>query len=458
MTTEELNVTGGKAVEDSFPVAEVFRDFADDHFAFCPFESSLGSRVFRYFWSIPLLPLCVAVIAVLMAQSIPSKRIVVGDWITTTDRMVSSLTFSTASIIAPGLGILVLVAVMILLFARNAPKSFYALARAGRLQPPDALKHPAETTSSAVRKGIAEKVRGWFDDTLRIKPRQWQTFADDFQKALRSPWRHILTAIFTFTLYWGSIVAGVQGGSYLLFTGGVRGVTFQESVPFLLWAVMLIIVLPPMLGVFFSHGIWLLVVVGAYVQWMASVFVLDIQPRHGDECGGMKRVGNICLQMAAIVTVPASVFGFWVLAQILTSVIPVITIAMYVALAIMVVVGFLAFFLPLWRTHRIMVDAKARYQDEAIRRLAPVEARLRALVVQGAWDDGEIQKLERQLEQLRNLYPADIKYPIWPFDAGILIQVFSQQIVSFVALVTGAGDKTLAPLEKFFELVNALLR
>ena len=121
--------------EKKMSVIDVFFEFADEDYEFCPFTSLSGTLLFRYLWLIPSIPLVITILSTVWAQSIPKKLIWVGSDLKTTEWAVSNLTFSTATIIAPCLGVLLIVTVMLKRFTKNAPKIFFSLAAAGRLNP-----------------------------------------------------------------------------------------------------------------------------------------------------------------------------------------------------------------------------------------------------------------------------------------------------------------------------------
>jgi hypothetical protein len=114
--------------------------------------------------------------------------------------------------------------------------------------------------------------------------------------------------------------------------------------------------------------------------------------------------------------------------------------AVLVGLSVLLVLAPLAFFGPLWRVHMEMAMAKARYQDEAVTNIAPLEQRLRELIVQGRLDEDDTQKLDRELTQLRGLYPATGSYPTWPFSTAQLLTFLSSQLVAILAIMSSLLD------------------
>jgi len=160
--------------------------------------------------------------------------------------------------------------------------------------------------------------------------------------------------------------------------------------------------------------------------------------------------------MAVLCILPAVVFGFWGMVGILQEVVPALVTGMYIASIVMSVSSFLVFFLPLWRIHNVMVREKASLQDEAVSKIAPIEANLRDLVVQGVLASNEAQTLDSQLSKLRELYPKGVKYPTWPFDTNILLKLFTPQIVPVITMMVGLADKSASLLEAMIVYLKGL--
>jgi hypothetical protein len=80
-----------------------------------------------------------------------------------------------------------------------------------------------------------------------------------------------------------------------------------------------------------------------------------------------------------------------------------------------------------------MSAARDRYQDEAVSRIAPVEKRLRRQLASGKLNDPETEQLERLLDRLQMLYPAQETYPTWPVSGAQFVGFFTTQIAPLVA-------------------------
>jgi ABC-type multidrug transport system fused ATPase/permease subunit len=217
----------------------------------------------------------------------------------------------------------------------------------------------------------------------------------------------------------------------------VVGSLMSEGFWTALFALILYGVAPGFLAYIAGYGIWALKVIARYIQWLTPVFELDIQPEHGDRCGGLKGLGDLCFEIAAMIVVPTSVFGLYVLLGHVEPTLSVWSLVVVIALVTALIVAALSFFRPLLGIHRSMVEARERLLDEAISSITPVKARLRELVASGRFEEQETHELRKQLEVLRQLYPADLRHPTWPFTMGIILAFYASQTVPVVSLIVG---------------------
>lgn len=456
MSRDQLPSTNQTTEEATPLVADKFDGFGHKGYAFCPCTNRFEEWIFQRLWIIPLLPLCVAIVTSIMASQLTESRIVVGRHIWFIDTLAEETISATITIIVPLLGIAIIEALLLMRFARNAPKTFLALAKAGRFRPgddsPDSKVSVSPTAASGVKKKMATRWSTLKHD-LRVKPRNWDTFANDFEQAIRSPWRNVFSAVLTIVFLSLTLAAGKQGQAVIFDRPDAFPLIFY---PFIVWDVTILLIMPVLGGYFFGISLWLLFVVGTYIGWLTPAFKLDIQPRHGDKCGGLRRVGNLCLEMAAMASLPAIVFGGWGLAGILAISIDAIAGTVFVLTTIMVATGFLTFFLPLWDVHSEMVREKFKYQDESTLRIALVEKDLRDEVNRKKPDAEKIELLENKLEKLQQLYPPDLKYPTWPFDTNILLKFVTPQIVPIIALILRLTSDDAALLRDIITFISGL--
>lgn len=317
--------------------------------------------------------------------------------------------------IAPILLIIAIEMALFTSFIQKAPALFLDLALAGRLQ-------RKETA------GVANR---------SIGPRDWSYFPSDLERDLRSRWRYITILIFMiiFAVLVVRLVLG-RGTFYAIFNS-----QRPEGVgPLIVWEASILGLLPifivPLIGLVF----WTLFVVGLYVSRLPQIFRLDIRLTHGDGCGGLMRIGDICIRMALICIVPGVVIGFWGFTNILSDSIDELAQGVIVVAAILVIGAFLTFLWPVWKIHQIMARAKTEFLDEAADRLGPLEDRLRKSLSKSRPDEAEIERLEEQLDKLRLVYPEDLKFLTWPFDSGVLLAFYTSQILPILTVTGGMID------------------
>jgi hypothetical protein len=310
---------------------------------------------------------------------------------------------------------LLLVSILYSRFIYNFPKSLIALASAGRLRKADKFLRPKKTH--------------WWD----IRPHNWETYPQDLQNALNSPWRSILFVLVLATAY-----------TIMLYAGRDWLYKLSGFWPYA-WDTVLYLIMP-FLTAYVANGMWTIIIAGLYVRWLTPIYKLDVQPEHGDGCGGLKRLGDLCFSMAIMITVPTAVFGVgWMIGAIGGSVgLIIVILAMSTAICLAVV----TFFVPLLDIHSDMASSAALFEDEANGRITLVKEDLRELIGKGS-ESKEIGKLEKRLEKLEKLYPADLKFPTWPFTTTVLLTFYSAQIVPIVTVVTGMVEfiRLLAPAE-----------
>jgi len=318
---------------------------------------------------------------------------------------------------------LLLVMLVYTRFVYKVPETLLALAVSGRLVP------PTDQNKTYPRPGRWE-----------IHPQGWKTYPEDLKTALNSPWRYILFIIILVFAYAFVLIAG-QDWLFTLNNFWVR-----------LWDITLYVLTPLLTAYAAAFGVWVVIVVGTFIRWLTPIYSLDIQPSHGDGCGGLKRLGSLCFDMAIMPTIPAVVFGIGMLIGALRT-----PLSIFVAIAAMVMAILLAvltFFVPVLDIHREMVISETRYFDLTVSRITPLEESLGTLLA--AQDDqtseeeikkeAEIKKLEARLEKLKKLYPADFKYPLWPFTTQVLLTFYSAQVVPVITIVTGIIEfKNLFP-------------
>ena len=304
---------------------------------------------------------------------------------------------------------------------RKTPKYLAGLAKAGRLMPPSSRK----ASDAGIKPALWARIRAAFD----INPQGWESFTGDFENSLRSKWG---LALFLIWLALAFILDGQFVKSLHVFELNDFWMTFHYF--------MVLGVLGLFLVYLMGYGIWMMIVIGAYIRKLSPVFELDIEPGHGDGCGGLKRLGDLCFEMALTVIYPMVVIAVFILVGAFSASIPAFRAGMSIGLGVAILIAAVIFFWPLLDIHKDMLDAMRKFQDEAAARIGKTEQELRDLFGSGSYDGGTVKVLEDRLEKLKKLYPADLNFPVWPFTTKIVVAFYTSQIVPIITVITGLYD------------------
>lgn len=443
-----------QSLESSQPISDkrsdalaVFQPFAAAGYAFVPHRNKYARWLFLHLWYIPLCLLVYAILVVLVALNLSGDvaatislvpyppdycRVneVAEDCCPSNDpgekctflsgRESEEVTLAVwrayrfvrdvVILLIPILAMFTIDAWLITRFARRAPARFLGLATSGRLKIPDEGKsQPINSIEGSGRRP------------------GWQTFGTDMDRALHSPWRFVL---FAFLLIIAYVLADDIGANQI----GPMGVTNLE--PLLdVHKFVLLRLAPPFLVYAVTFSIVLLFVVSIYIRRLTPAFYLDILPGHGDRVGGLKRIGDLCIDMAFIVILPAILFGAWFIFGIVGHSITPLRVMTYFSLALLALLAMVTFFFPLWRVHQLMAQAKEEYQDAAARLLGPAERRLQKLLRQEPWQTEKVEEATKQVTMLQQAYPPNRPFPTWPFNFGMLFAFLASQLVPIIALI-----------------------
>lgn len=220
----------------------------------------------------------------------------------------------------------------------------------------------------------------------------------------------------------------------------------------------------------FIFGIWIyeLIIVAVMIYRAPKFFNLNIQPAHPDKCGGFKIVGDLCLQMATIVMVPALFVSFWLvvskhilLAPELKELLPEYMLAVgfrtpaKIALGFLVITGIAVFFWPMSTIHLIMLEER----DELNYQLDGIAQRIHQLYQDVLVKsiklsvEGQKKKLS-DINSLKEMYENISKAPVWPFERRVLFKFLSSQAIPIISFLGLGGG----PLETLMEIVTSLFK
>ncbi len=274
---------------------------------------------------------------------------------------------------------------------------------------------------------------------------EYQRFLGEYRKALLSKKRYILIgvllAVFLTVLLLWWISWGIREFIFPT-TSDPLSSTIERVNLFIQEGLGILL-----LVYFFGAGAWMMGTTGLYIKKLTTKFDLVIQPSHSDRSGGLRPLGNFCLNMALPLLTGSVLLSLYSIGNVL-HVIPFWTGTANVVLVAMVLpLAFLAFFLPLWNIHLKMLDKKRTYEDEFAGQITKLEEKIHFSLGKGELEEAKRAKEEIELVQV--LHPDKISYPVWPFNRGILLKFLTPQIVPVLSLVVQLGPVVDA-LRKIF--------
>lgn len=174
-----------------------------------------------------------------------------------------------------------------------------------------------------------------------------------------------------------------------------------------------------------------LYVTSIHIGRLNQIFQIRVQPTHPDKCGGLKPLGDLCMDA----TLPIITAGIMLVTvgSISLDLYPVVSNMAKVFLFIFVgPLTAVVVFVPLWGIHAKMVEQKRKYENAFADQAMDLEEIIRLESTQtGNLKKAEIAK--GKLEILQVLHPEKISYPVWPFRIkSTLLALFSPQILQTV--------------------------
>lgn len=393
-------------------MARVFERFDTPSYSFqLANPYTLERRLFKHFWLVPTLPMALMVALTLVANGVGRDL----PW----PLNLSNINTSTWLVVAPA-GVMGLVCVLLFQrFMSLTPRALVELEAAGRIRP----------RSDSYQ----------FDDAL--------------EAALRSRWRLAMPTVFI------PLVLVLLGLSRS-FQEGLRVAAdydFAPKVwPALAWMVLVFLVMPSLMVYFGGQIAWAHIVVSRFITRLTTAFQLDVQPRHPDRAGGLKRIGDIAFQIATIYLVFAAYLSFVATTMRRHEVINELPILVYLGLVVAVFLVYLTFYGPMLAVHTAMTRVKAAYQDDAYRKIASTKHALAELIEhrESAEDSALIERLKDDLAQLRDIYfnKDEPTIPTWPFDTAILVRFLTPQLIPLLAFL--ANEDFLKWLKTLLEALG----
>lgn len=149
---------------------------------------------------------------------------------------------------------------------------------------------------------------------------------------------------------------------------------------------------------------------------------LRMLPIHPDQAAGLKPIGDFYFYHSLLANLPAAFLGTWILVLSLAQGAPAVDryrpfLGQYLTLlAVAVLMGALAFVLPLYSIHRIM----RRQKEEVLLAEADgLSSGIEEAHVRAGRGDGETEAARQRLDELVERYRQIEATPIWPIDPSI---------------------------------------
>ena len=194
-------------------------------------------------------------------------------------------------------------------------------------------------------------------------------------------------------------------------------------------------------------------IVGTYLGRMASYGQLGwqlkkesveifLQPSHVDGVAGLKPLGDFYFYQAMIVAIPAIFLAvWWFIFPIWPRNYLYWEDAYLVLLSIAILVEILAFLIPVWSFHRIMIQERVKQLEEADRLSIEIsELHLRKETSQ---DADTKDTLSDQIEDKTQHYWAIENMPIWPVDIKIKRRFKLNNLLLFVPLLGDLAKRSI---------------
>ena len=214
---------------------------------------------------------------------------------------------------------------------------------------------------------------------------------------------------------------------------------------------------------------WRLTIIGLQIWRLPDKFDLKVQFEHPDQCGGLEPLGNLCLWNILIISLPLVFLGGWLLiAQSETSSFSFYETPLWQSvlgqawdydeeyktlLWVLVPFTIMGFILPLWSTHRVMVEKRERLLVELDEHIEHITNEWNTAVNQiGNLTTTEGNEKLARLEFARQIYQRQKRLPVWPINLNIFLKFASTQVIPLLSL-TGLGPRIIEILSFLIGLI-----
>ncbi|MDK2831375.1 MAG: hypothetical protein PWQ75_1127 [Methanolobus sp.] len=191
---------------------------------------------------------------------------------------------------------------------------------------------------------------------------------------------------------------------------------------------------------------WKMTVTAIYIWKMGNDFCFEPQLGHADKCGGLSPLGDLCLWNAIIVTIPAVYLASWIIIGMITE--PDSSYFLksmeysslfFKLLLVPAFFAIIAFFLPLWSTHQVMLKWRKKKQSQ-MDHLEQLINKLESRILEDAnnMDEKEYEQIFREREIMEQIYHQSRRIPVWPFNISIISKFLLSQSIPFFGIISHA--------------------
>lgn len=165
-----------------------------------------------------------------------------------------------------------------------------------------------------------------------------------------------------------------------------------------------------------------------------NAITLQVQPDHPDTVAGFKPLGDLYFFQAMVLAIPALYLAIWwflipLVGRYATWRNPYLGL-----LGIVLIVEVLAFLIPVWSFHQVMVEQRKQLWPEADQLSQRVVAAQAELAY--AETEQERKALKEQLEYMTKRYWAIEKMPTWPVDIQIRRRFTLNNLFLFLPIIS----------------------
>lgn len=213
-----------------------------------------------------------------------------------------------------------------------------------------------------------------------------------------------------------------KGSMPMFFSGLVGGV-----VP-LFWALPI------------GAGIWVVVAIGLSLSQLTQMFEFDPIPGHPDGCGGLGKLGDICLRMGLLSILPQFVtLLIYVEGKKINTDSIVVLMAGFVSF-IFALLAIPCFVLPMWRIHQEMKRRCTIYEKDLAQKIVEAENELREYFHPAITDKNELNKsnleaIQKKIDTLQKLSSKARDFPTWPFSTRLTLVVSSNLLIPLATFI-----------------------